>query len=69
MLTLKIFRANSNEVIRDENYTNKIIVYLSMFEKSKNNKSKNLIHFSNIRAMEKPIFFILSIEKVLNCFK
>ena len=57
-----MFKPNNNEVVGSgTSRTNKMVVNLS-----KNNKSRNLICISNIRATKKFIFLISNSKKIFN---
>ena len=65
---LKAFRADNNKIVKNNSSkTNKIVV--NLFNKSKNNKSRSLMHIPNIKAMKKPIFFTFNAKKTFNCLK
>lgn len=69
-LSPKIFNVNKNEIFRGGNgEVDKITKNSFKAKKSKNTKFKILTQFSNIKAMKKPIFLILSIKKTLNHLK
>ena len=59
-----MFKANDKRVFEVGGRANEIVV-----NSSKNNKSKNLIYMSNIRAMEKATFLISNTKKALNHLK
>ena len=60
-----MFKANDNKVVGNNNSkTNEIIVNLS-----KNNKSRNSIYISNIKAIEELIFLTLNAKKTFNYLK
>ena len=60
----KIFRLDNNKVIK--NSDNKVnIIIVNLFNKSKNNKSRNLMYLQNIRATKEPIFLTLILKKFL----
>ena len=61
-MVLKAFKANDNKVVGEGNgRANKMVINLS-----KNEKSRNLIHVSNIGAMTKSNFLISNVKKVFN---
>ena len=67
-LALKAFKADYNKVVKDDdNRANEIVMNLS--NKLNNNKSKNLMHISNIRAIKKSIFLNPNAKKVFNYLK
>lgn len=66
-MALKIFNANSNEIVKSNgNRVNKIIKNFFKFKNLKNNKFKNLIYISNIRAIKK---YIILISNIKDAFK
>ena len=67
LITLKI---DDNKIVRvDTNKADKMIKNLLKSKKLKNNKSKNLMHISNNKAIKKLIFLILNIKKTFNLLK
>ena len=67
-LTLKVFRANNYKVVRNNSSrANKMVV--DLFNKLKNNKSRNLTYILNIRAIKKLIFLIPNTKKAFNHLK
>ena len=64
-LALKVLKANDNKIVNgDSSKANKMVVNLS--NKSKNNKSRNLMHMPNIKAKKEPIFLNLNIKKTID---
>lgn len=63
-----MLEANDNEVIESVNNgkADEKIVYLSKLKNSKNNKYKNLICVSSIKATKKFIFFIIDAKRIFN---
>ena len=67
-MTLKALRVGNNKVIRnDSNKANKKII--NLFNKSKRNKSRNLMYKPNIKAIRKSTFLIFNIKKTFNRLK
>ena len=66
-MTSKIFRINDNEVVEVNKKVNKTVV--NLFNKLKNNKSKNLTCIPNIWAMRKSIFQTFNAKKTFNHLK
>ena len=64
-LAPKVLRVDDNKIVNDDSgKANKIVV--NLFNKFKNNKSKNLTHMPNIKAKRKPIFLNPNIKKTIN---
>ena len=60
-----MFKHNENEIVKDSgSETNKTVVNLF-----KNNKFRNLMYISNIRAIKKPHFLIFNAKKTFNYLK
>ena len=62
-LILKVFKADSNEIVLNNNKINKIIQNLSKSKKLKNKKFQNLTY---VKAIMKSIFLIFNNRKVFN---
>lgn len=68
-MVLKIFQANNNKVIKNNNSRiNKIVVYLSKFNKLKNNKFENSICILNIKATENLFSKLLVLKMPLTTY-
>ena len=67
ILSLKTFKTNNNKVVRVDNRANKIIV--NLFNKLKNNKSRNLIYIPNIRTTKELISPTFNAKKTFNYLK
>lgn len=66
----KAFKTDNNRVVENSNSrVDKIVIDWFKFKKSKNDKSRILIYFSNIKAIRKSIFLTSNAKKAFNYLK